>query len=62
MAWEGETTHDGLTTVTVFARNNDHGQLPSYTVSSCTVNTSTCKSGVKGTINNTHVESLGVDV
>ena len=62
MAWEGETTHDGLTTVTVFARNNDHGQLPSYTVSSCTVNASTCKSGVKGTINNNHVESLGVDV
>jgi outer membrane receptor protein involved in Fe transport len=62
MAWEGETTHDGVTTVTVFARNNDHGQLPSYTVSSCTVNASTCKSGVKGTINNNHVESLGVDV
>jgi len=62
MAWEGETTHDGLTTVTVFARNNDHGQLPSYTVSTCTVNASTCKSGVKGTLNNNHVESLGVDV
>ena len=62
MAWEGETTPNGVTTVTVFTRNNDHGQLPSYTVPSCTVNASTCKSGVKGTLNNNHVESLGVDV
>jgi iron complex outermembrane recepter protein len=62
MAWEGETTPNGVTTVTVFTRNNDHGQLPSYTVSSCTVNASTCQSGVRGTLNNNHVESLGVDV
>lgn len=62
MAWEGETTPNGVTTVTVFTRNNDHGQLPSYTVSSCTVNASTCQSGVRGTLNHHHVESLGVDV
>ena len=56
LAWEGETTRNGVTTVTLFARNNDHGQLPAYTITGC--------SGVtcKGTINNNHVESLGVDV
>ena len=56
VAWEGETTRNGVTTVTLFARNNDHGQLPAYTITGC--------SGVtcKGTINNNHVESLGVDV
>jgi iron complex outermembrane recepter protein len=56
LAWEGETTQGGLTTVTLFARNNDHGQLPNYTISGCTG--ATCK----GTLNNNHVESLGVDV
>jgi outer membrane receptor protein involved in Fe transport len=56
LAWEGETTQGGLTTVTLFARNNDHGQLPNYTISGCSG--ATCK----GTINNNHVESLGVDV
>jgi len=56
VAWEGETTRKGVTTVTFFARNNDHGQLPSYTISGC--------SGAicRGTINNNHVESLGIDV
>lgn len=56
LAWEGETTQGGLTTVTLFARNNDHGQLPNYTITGCSG--ATCK----GTINNNHVESLGVDV
>lgn len=56
LAWEGETTQGGLTTVTLFARNNDHGQLPNYTISGCAG--ATCK----GTLNNNHVESLGVDV
>ena len=56
LAWEGETTQGGLTTVTLFARNNDHGQLPNYTISACSG--ATCK----GTLNNNHVESLGVDV
>jgi iron complex outermembrane receptor protein len=56
VAWEGETTQKGLTTVTFFARNNDHGQLPAYTISGCAG--ATCK----GTINNNHVDSLGVDV
>ena len=56
VAWEGETTRKGVTTVTFFARNNDHGQLPAYTISGCSG--ATCR----GTINNNHVESLGVDV
>ena len=56
VAWEGETTRKGVTTVTFFARNNDHGQLPAYTISGCSG--TTCR----GTINNNHVESLGFDV
>jgi len=56
VAWEGETTRKGVTTVTFFARNNDHGQLPAYTISGCSG--ATCR----GTINNNNVESLGMDV
>lgn len=56
LGWEGETTHNGQTSVTVFARQNDHGQLPSYTINSC------AGAACKGTINNNHVSSLGVDV
>lgn len=56
IAWEGETLASGLTTVTLFGRQNDHGQLPSYTISGCVV--ATCK----GTENNNHVSSIGVDV
>jgi iron complex outermembrane recepter protein len=56
LAWEGETTPGGLTTVTLFARNNDHGQLPNYTITACS------GASCKGTLNNNHVESLGVDV
>ena len=56
VAWEGETTRGGLTTVTFFARNNDHAQLPNYTITGC--QGATCR----GTINNNHVQSLGVDV
>lgn len=56
LAWEGETTKGGLTTLTLFARNNDHGQLPNYTITACQ------GASCRGTINNNHVESLGVDV
>ncbi len=54
--WEGQTTHSGQTAVTLFTRDNDHGQLPAYTITGC--------SGVtcRGTINNNHVESWGVDI
>lgn len=56
LAWEGETVAQGLTTVTLFTRQNDHGQLPAYTITACSG--LTCK----GTINNNHVQSLGLDV
>lgn len=56
LAWDGETTPGGLTTVTLFARNNDHGQLPNYTISGCS------GAACKGTLNNNHVESLGLDI
>ena len=55
VAWEGETTSKGVTTLTFFARNNDHGQLPAYTISGC------AGTVCRGTINNNHVESLGFD-
>ena len=56
VAWEGETTAGGLTTVTAFARKNDHGQLPNYTITGCS------GTSCKGTLNNNHVASLGLDV
>ena len=55
LAWEGETTTNGLTTVTLFTRNNDHGQLPAYTISGSGATSRA------GTINNNHVESVGLD-
>lgn len=61
LAWEGETTSNGQTSVTVFTRKNDHGQIPSYTISACAVGV-TCPTGTRGTINNNHVSSLGFDV
>lgn len=56
VAWEGETSEGGLTTATLFTRTNDHGQLPSYTIGSCVGLNCT------GTVNNNHVDSVGVDV
>ncbi|MDO9011028.1 MAG: TonB-dependent receptor [Gallionella sp.] len=56
VAWEGETTHNGQTSVTVFARQNDHGQLPSYTITGC------AGAVCRGTENNNHVSSIGIDV
>jgi len=56
VAWESETTRGGLTTVTLFARNNDHAQLPNYTITGCQ------GANCRGTINNNHVQSLGVDI
>lgn len=61
LAWEGETVKDGLTSVTAFGRQNDHGQLPNYTITTCTV-AANCPTGYRGTINNNHVSSLGLDV
>lgn len=61
VGWEGETLHNGLTTATLFGRQNDHGQLPNYTISACTIGP-TCTTGYHGTINNNHVSSLGMDI
>jgi iron complex outermembrane recepter protein len=60
VGWEGETTQNGRTSVTLFGRENDHGQLPNYTISACTSGP-TCPTGYRGTINNNHVSSLGLD-
>ncbi|MCO4089863.1 MAG: TonB-dependent receptor [Limnohabitans sp.] len=71
VAWEGETSRGGLTTVTFFARNNDHAQLPNYTINSrlpsssnspCNETASDGGTSCRGTINNNHVRSLGVDI
>ncbi len=60
VAWEGETTVNGTSTFTFFGRENDHGQLPNYTITTCTISAS-CTTGYHGTLNNNHVSSLGVD-
>jgi iron complex outermembrane receptor protein len=57
LAWEAETVANGLSTVTLFHRQNDHGQIPSYTLVGCSAAASACQ----GTINNNHVDSLGLD-
>lgn len=61
VAWEGETVQNGMTTVTLFTRKNDHGQLPNYTITTrnCPGVNSTKRCG---TINNNHVDSIGVDI
>jgi outer membrane receptor protein involved in Fe transport len=59
LAWEGETVENGISTLTLFTRKNDHGQLPSYTIRNCAPNVATCQ---RGTINNNHVDSLGLDL
>jgi iron complex outermembrane receptor protein len=56
LAWEGETVAGGMSTVTVFTRKNDHGQIPAYSIGSCAGQL------CKGVINNNHVDSLGLDV
>ena len=58
LVWEGETIKDGISTVTLFARDNDHAQIPNYTIRNCSPNVATCR---RGTINNNHVESVGLD-
>lgn len=58
LAWEAETLRDGVTTVTLFKRQNDHGQIPSYTMVGCSGTAKACQ----GTENNNHVDSLGLDL
>lgn len=54
---EAETVKDGLSSLTLFHRNNDHGQIPSYTMFGCSGAASVCQ----GTENNSHVDSRGLD-
>ena len=58
LAWEAETLANGLSTVTLFKRQNDHGQIPSYTMVGCSAKATLCQ----GTENNNHVDSLGLDL
>ncbi|MBV6324516.1 TonB-dependent receptor [Duganella sp. HSC-15S17] len=58
LAWEAETVARGLSTVTLFSRKNDHGQLPSYTLVGCSAGATVCQ----GSENNSHVDSLGLDL
>ncbi|MFC5474736.1 TonB-dependent receptor family protein [Paraherbaspirillum soli] len=60
LAWEGQTTDKGVSTLTLFKRQNDHGQIPSYTIMNC--NAGPCAGNATGTLNNSHVDSLGLDV
>jgi len=63
VAWEGETVPNGMTTVTLFSRRNDHGQLPNYTIVTDPTRCATASAGVYcGTINNNHVDSTGLDI
>jgi len=65
LGWEGGTLQNGMTSITLFGRQNDHGQLPNYTISACTSVPGPgdpCPTGYRGTINNNHVSSLGLDV
>jgi iron complex outermembrane recepter protein len=54
-------SQNSVTTLTGFWRKNDHGQLPSYTITGCGT-TPTTATTCRGTINNNHVDSLGVDI
>lgn len=65
VVWESETLHNGLTTATLFGRQNDHGQLPNYTIKQCTASSpcaGVANGGYVGTLNNNHVSSLGLDI
>jgi len=58
LALDADTIKNGVTTVTLFQRTNDHGQIPSYTMVNCSGKATLCQ----GTINNSHVDSLGLDL
>lgn len=65
LAWEFVPFDGGKATLTGFWRKNDHGQTPSYTIRNCDNDPNPAPgqvgSGVCGTINNNHVDSLGLD-
>src|SRR3989338_3289818 len=55
-----EWSKDSLSTVTLFARDNEHGQNPAYSIRSCAV-PATCPTGYVGNINTNSYTSLGLD-
>lgn len=54
---EGEWNRNGLSTLTVYGRKNDHAQLPSYMI----WNSKTDPSAASGRINDNRYTSLGLD-
>ncbi len=56
-----EREHGGvLNALTLYARENDHGQNPAYSIRSCTVS-ATCPTGYVGNINVNSYTSLGLE-
>ncbi len=52
---------NGLTTVTLYARDNQHGQNPGYSIRSCTISPA-CPTGYVGNINENSYSSLGFEL
>lgn len=55
-----EWTGDALSSVTLYARTNEHGQNPNYSIRACTIS-ATCPTGYLGNINENSYRSLGLD-
>ena len=55
-----ESAH-GLSTVTLYARDNQHGQNPGYSIRGCTIS-ATCPTGYAGNINENSYTSLGFEL
>jgi len=55
-----ESSAQGLSTVILYGRQNDHGQNPAYSIRNCTVS-ATCPTGYVGNINVNSYSSLGLD-
>jgi len=58
--FEQESGRAALTSLTLYARNNEHAQLPNYQIRSCTVSPA-CPTGYAGKINENRYDSLGLD-
>lgn len=56
VAFRGETLADSSTTITLFSRRNDHGQIPNYQIGICAA---VARRGAKW---NSRIDSLGLDV
>lgn len=58
--FEQESGSAALTAFTLYARNNEHGQLPNYQIRACAVSPG-CPTGYVGNINENRYDSLGLD-